>query len=385
MASMQWSGGKLKSVAEVKAYLRHDDKTIRENTNHTNPHIQTDLTHFNQVIVGGTYEERCKHFDDRLNELSYRNSSGKNTPVICQALVAYAPHQLMDDFYASATTEFKIKNEDVDAANAAYRNLISWSQDVAQILLERFGEKNIISIDMHADELHEYAYQNDDGNIEMRNSSFHLHIKVIPENPDAPGKLSSKAFNARKNMKIVNKAIEDMTQDKYACEWNTGEQTKSTLTTPELKNRSEILEAKLELDKAKEKWEAEIAQRESEIEKRESDIAQLDNETQQIKAEAETLKKEAQEIKAEAERLKKDAEKEKAEAERLKKEVEKMKAEAAEKGYDDAYRDYMQEAYEHHGDVIRATREAEEIMKRIRKMNNSNDVSLASPEAQAER
>lgn len=62
MAGIQWGGIHAKSHGsqEAKAVLRHNDKDQRLRYSHSNPDINTELTHLNYSFYGKSYYEKVQ-------------------------------------------------------------------------------------------------------------------------------------------------------------------------------------------------------------------------------------------------------------------------------------------------------------------------------------
>lgn len=217
MAGIQWSGGKIKGSAEVKANFRHNDKSERMRREHSNPDINLAETQNNFSYHGLSYFQKCKRYDERLAELEQgRQSSGKNARVTLQSLVIYAPKDLPQE---------KIKD---------------WFQEVGKILDDRYG-RDFIEMDVHMDEIHDYI---DPSTGEVVTSRVHGHAALIPE---IDGKLNAKRFCSRKNINELNKIVDDMTTAIYGIPYILGKGSKSNKTVAELKRESEKVKREMEL------------------------------------------------------------------------------------------------------------------------------------------
>lgn len=215
MASAKFEGGKCKGGSAAKALMRHNDISIesRKIAAIENPHIDISKSHLNYSFDGLTYQQRCRRYDKRINELdSTTNTNKRKDRVTMQGIEIPRPKDLPEE---------QIKN---------------WFADVWEILKNQYGAENVIYGDVHVDEVHDYI---DSVTEEWTTSREHGHFGVVPE---VDGVLNGKAFFSRKNMRILNNSIETMTKQKYGCKFQTGEKRKSKETVEELKTKSEKLQ-----------------------------------------------------------------------------------------------------------------------------------------------
>lgn len=70
-----------------------------------------------------------------------------------------------------------------------------------------FGKENIVSTDIHRDEIHDYY---DKSEKRWRTSREHLHSAIIPVTEDENGlKVNAKEFMNRERMKVLHKSLDD--------------------------------------------------------------------------------------------------------------------------------------------------------------------------------
>lgn len=215
MASCKFEGGKYKGASEVKAHFRHNDisPAYRKIAKKKNKHIDLAKCIYNFNILGLSYEERCRKYDSRITYLdSHGNTNKRKDRVTAQCIEIPVPAGLPRNCY----------NE--------------WFFRVAELLRAKYGEENFIDADIHYDEEHEYR---DPETKELVISRVHGHYMFVPE---IQGKLNCKEMTLRKNMKALNREIEEMTQAEFQCSFMTGKKKKSTKTVEELKQESENAE-----------------------------------------------------------------------------------------------------------------------------------------------
>ena len=217
MANVNWQGGKQKTKQAVYAMFRHNDRDRRQEANHSNPHINRSMTAQNWSLYGLTYEERKAKFDGRLEAIDQgRQSTGKNARAILQGVIVYPPPALHGDLSA----------------------LRDWYSDVGRIAEDLFGRENVIDMAVDVDEVHTYT---DPRTHEQRESQEHGHLWFVPE---AAGKLNAKAVCDLKHIKAFNRALDEMTRQKYHTLYNdgTGATDGGNKTVDELKAASRVAE-----------------------------------------------------------------------------------------------------------------------------------------------
>lgn len=218
MASVDFK--KIKGAGDAKAMLRHADAKERERHEHSNRELDKSLSYLNvDCLDVGSYTDKCNRYDSRIRELDDTTNTNKR---------------------ADRVTLFGLNipvPEGMDYKTAAH-----FCQDVTELLCETYGRNNVIAADTHFDEIHEYM---DFG--EMRTSRAHLHAYVVPE---INGQLNGKEFSSRKNMIQINKAIDELSRERYQMPFMTYE-TARKRTVEELKDKS-LKEGLEELDRRRE-------------------------------------------------------------------------------------------------------------------------------------
>lgn len=215
MASCKFEDGKYHGGAEVKAHLRHNDISPerRAIAKKKNKDIDINRCKYNFNILGLTYKERCKKYDDRIKYLDNNgNTNIRKNRVTVQCIEIPVPAGLPRDRYHD------------------------WFFRIADILRAKYGEENFIDADIHYDEEHSYR---DPETRELVESRVHGHYMIVPE---VNGTLNCKEISLRKNMKALNREVETMTRDEFGCPFMTGTKKKSTKKVEELKQESENAE-----------------------------------------------------------------------------------------------------------------------------------------------
>lgn len=222
MASVNFE--KLKDVSTIKAKIRHCNKEERLIHTHSNKEIDLSKTYQNVSLTKLDYRGICKKFDNRIKYLDETTNTNKRKDrVLCFGLNIPAPEEM--------------KIEDTK----------DFFKDVIKIMVNRFGSANIVSADIHYDEIHDYYDPVED---RVRTSTPHMQSYVIPE---INGVLDGKKFSSKKNMVSLNKEIDKLCQEKYHCQFMTGKKPRKR-TVEELKaiTNKETEERIRQLEQAKE-------------------------------------------------------------------------------------------------------------------------------------
>lgn len=179
MASVNFE--KLKDVSTIKAKIRHCNKEERLIHTHSNKEIDLSKTHQNVSLTKLDYRGICKKFDNRIKHLDETTNTNKRKDrVLCFGLNIPAPEEM--------------RIEDTE----------DFFKDVIKIMVNRFGSANIVSADIHYDEIHDYYDPVED---RVRISTPHMQSYVIPE---INGVLDGKQFSSKKNMISLNKEIDKL-------------------------------------------------------------------------------------------------------------------------------------------------------------------------------
>lgn len=219
MASVNFE--KLKTPQQVKAMLRHCDGEERMEANHSNIDIDKSKTSGN--MQGDLdYAAPCQKYSERIAFLDAKPGANKRKDrVTCFGLNVPAPKDL--------------KPEDEKAFFLA----------AIKIIINQYGENNIIQYYMHQDEKHAYIHAETG---ERCMSRSHLQCYVVPEHN---GKLNGKWFSSRANMVKLNNSIHRMAQEQFGVMFMDGSKRKSRKTVEQLKNESAYLAIQQELDAQK--------------------------------------------------------------------------------------------------------------------------------------
>lgn len=258
MASCKFEKGKCKGASDAKAHMRHNDISPerRAIASKGNKHIDTSKSKYNFSILGRSYEEMCQFYDDRIAYLdSHGNKNKRKDRVTMQIIEIPVPADLPRNQYKK------------------------WFIKVSELLRKKYGEENFVEGSVHYDEEHEYRHPETK---ELVWSRVHAHYMIIPV---VDGKLNAKQISLRKNMKALNREVDQMTQAEFGCNFMDGSKKKSVKSVEELKQQSEYAELFFQLDqKRKELEELEkkvqfqqnaLTKRLEDIEKREQEVIEL--------------------------------------------------------------------------------------------------------------
>lgn len=239
MASVDFHG-KCKGPGAAKGLFRHCAEDTRVKGKHTNQDIDITRTYLNTSLYGLSYKGMCDKYDARIKELdSSTNTNKRKDRVTLMGLSipvpAGMPANREDDFFRS----------------------------VSELLIERYGENNLIDVSIHRDEQHKYYVGK-----QFVLSRTHAHYFIVPEQD---GKLNAKSCSCRANINAVNKDIDKMCRKEYGLPFMTGKKSKSRGSVEEVKAKSAaaLLEDAEDLKAALDKRESELKQREWELRERE--------------------------------------------------------------------------------------------------------------------
>ena len=252
MASVNFE--KIKSIAEIKAKIRHCDREEREKHEHKNKQINKNLTHKNiDLFDNDNYEKACSRFDKRLADLdNTTNTNKRKDRVNCFGLSIPLPQALSPEH-----------------ERLFYSNTY-------QIICNQYGKDNIIAGYIHYDEVHDYI---DASTNRIERSRPHFHLYVIPERN---GILNGKWFSSKANMTKLNKSIDEMCQQEFHICFMTRTKKRGQ-SVEDLKEAS--------TDKLFE-WQNKLDARESDLNAREATLRQQED---YIRLEREKLSKERSE------------------------------------------------------------------------------------------
>ena len=173
MASVDYHKCKAGTSA-AGALLQHCDAQERLKHEHSNEHIDKDLTAANRQGERN-YAQTMAAFRDRLAELDAMPGANRRRDRV-ELFMLEVPIPAGHDperFAAMAVGEIR----------------------------DMYGDRNVINWYLHKDEQHEYM---DHG--EVRRSLAHVHVPVVPE---IDGRLNGKAFSSRARMVELNRRIDD--------------------------------------------------------------------------------------------------------------------------------------------------------------------------------
>lgn len=244
MASVNFE--KLKTPQQIKAMLRHCDRTMRMLTNHSNGHIDKTETRHNIQHRDKSYEKTCEIYDNRMKMLdSIEGQNKRKDRVTCFGLEIPFPEDL------------PVSRE------------IEWVKKVDSIIKDFAGEENVLNLYVHRDEVHNYR---DAETGKDRTSRKHIHAYCIPE---IDGKLNGKKFSSRSRIEGINNTIHKMTQEQFGVDFMDGSKKKSKKSVETLKNASrerEIQERIQQISDEEETFRIRMKKREDEIDQKEKEL-----------------------------------------------------------------------------------------------------------------
>ena len=311
MAGIQWSGGQHAGAKAAKTALRHNDKEQRLVAAHSNEEIDKTLTPGNWSVIGGSYEDKYRRYDERLAQVmeGVRVSSGANENNTLQVCIVYEP-------------------QGPDGTRLSRKQVRIFYGNVYQIACELFGKENVIGLDVHVDEQHDYV----DPVKGKTGSRIHGHLAMVPAVPfavkttrvpvlDADGnpiqltdketgeplyyvkddplgddehgyrwrkgdpkvktrkvvtkeplpdgeyRLNWNAFASRENIIEFNRRVHEMCQREFGMDYITGEGKHAGRTVEQMKRESRIAAAEAVAEHAEAKSEAAIARAADDVKK----------------------------------------------------------------------------------------------------------------------
>ena len=291
MSSCKFSGGKCKGGSEVSAYLRHNDGTEE-----------------NRARVKEAKERKGEYcnIDTARSKLNY------SIDVETMQAVDSVPYEQMWGRYKAREQEVENlptnTNKRKDRVTAIFVEIPfpmsltgdgnrekgqRWAEKVAEIFAKKYGKENLLSVSVHADEVHDYIDVRE--NV-FRESRYHIHLGIIAEHD---GSWNGKWISKQSNITGMNRLVEQMTQQEFGVSFMTGEKYKSRKSIQDLKAESATLEAKEDIAN-REKVYREMLQKQSDLRK---DIEVLEDTKKKSLAELKQLSREKSDIEDEIERI----------------------------------------------------------------------------------
>ncbi len=224
MASVNFAKMNLAKAAGLRVHL---DTHERENRDHSNKHINKELSRFNSFYGADNY-------DDMLQRARAR---------VKQADEEYPPQRVKKDRVTVISAEFKCPQELVNQGKAE-----EFLQRVYDTLTERYGAENMCGMTIHKDEIHEYL---DSKTHEMKLSLPHAHAFVVPYAHWTDKKgiehegINCTHFMTRTELQEMQKAVNEMCVREYGIAYNTKEEPRH-MSVEQLKADSDRAEEVIE-------------------------------------------------------------------------------------------------------------------------------------------
>lgn len=160
MASVNWY--KVKSVNEAKAIERHNERSELDEVNHSNEHIDKNLTHLNTILFSepGKMDEYLSAIDE------YNESVGKR--------------KRRSDAVVSINLETTFPKGDLTEDDK-----IEFCREITRFMFEKFNNNTLTHCSIHRDEIHEYLNAEN----EKVMSEEHVHADFIPVRKNEDGSL----------------------------------------------------------------------------------------------------------------------------------------------------------------------------------------------------
>ncbi len=240
---------------ELKPLLRHCDKSVRLKAEHSNIHINKELTKQNEQLKR-SYRQTCEFYDEALADLDSRPKANRRIDrVVAYAIEGPLPMPVSDDAVINRQKSHQ------------------WIKGIVNILKEEYPEIVVLQEYIHYDEVHEYVNAETKEHVMSRP---HLHLFVMPI---VGGKLNSKKFfPSKKSFFDFNKELDELTISIYGVPYGDGSKKKSFSTVEQLKIASEKAEleekrlAAQEMEKDLINREVTLRQQEKIIEEKEKEL-----------------------------------------------------------------------------------------------------------------
>lgn len=206
MASVDW---KKMTTQTAGAMKRHLGQYERENGNHSNEHINKELSYRNYCIG-------CDDFSDAFDAMKKR---------VAEVDKLHPPERKRADRKTACFLEIPCPNE---------LRLQGKSDDFFaksfEVMQNFFGEKNVHGGFVHKDELHEY--RDKDGSLKMSMEHMHLLVSCYAEWQQKDRKtgemverkgINGRNFETRPRLNKLNGTMQEMCQSEFGVSFNTGE------------------------------------------------------------------------------------------------------------------------------------------------------------------
>lgn len=208
MASVNWQKATTQKAGAMKKHLGQQE---RENGNHSNEHINKELSYQNYAIGCSDYAEALERMKARTKEVDE----------ICP------PKRIRKDRVTCCFLELPCPRELTEQGKSD-----EFFQKAHEIYKAFFGDKNVHGTFVHKDEIHEYTAK--DGSTQMSCEHAHTLISAFSEGKGINGK----AFETRAKIKALNASMDDMCVREFGVHLNTGE-TPERKSVETLKQESE--------------------------------------------------------------------------------------------------------------------------------------------------
>lgn len=194
VASVNWMKATKQKAGGLKKHL---GKKERVELNHSNTHINKELSHLNYSIGCSDYNEALHSMNERTKEVDavLPPKRIRKDRVTCCFLEVPCPRKITEQ---GRSDEF-------------FRN-------IHELYRKFFGEENVHGTMVHKDEVHEYI----DAHKKVKTMSLeHAHTLVSSFTPSKG--INGKAFETKARLNALNKAVNAMCIQCFGISFNTGE------------------------------------------------------------------------------------------------------------------------------------------------------------------
>ena len=194
MASVNWMKATKQKAGGLKKHL---GKKERVELNHSNTHINKELSHLNYSIGCSDYNEALQRMNERTKEVDavLPPKRIRKDRVTCCFLEVPCPRKITEQ---GRSDEF-------------FRN-------IHELYRKFFGAENVHGTMVHKDEVHEYI----DAHKKVKTISLeHAHTLISAFTPSKG--INGKAFETKARLNALNKAVNAMCLHTFGISFNTGE------------------------------------------------------------------------------------------------------------------------------------------------------------------
>ena len=209
MSSINWMKMTAQRAGSMRVHLGRDE---RIECNHSNKHINKELSHLNDYIGCNDYQDALQRMHARTKAVDAVQPPQRKVKDRIVACMLEIPCPL----------EIQTKGQDADYFDTMYKTMQQY-----------FGIENVHGMFVHRDEQHEYTGK--DG--QEYTSLYHAHVLVSAYTPEKG--INGKAFETRKRLHEFNDLCDKTCEREFGIALNTG-MLPGKLSVEQLKAEEEL-------------------------------------------------------------------------------------------------------------------------------------------------